>query len=513
MPSTNSVTIRMYGQGVGDCFLLSFPRTGAAEERAHVLIDCGVIGGMPDGPKRMKAVVNDIKQVTAGELDLLVLTHEHWDHASGFVQASEEWQQIKVHTLWTAWTESDDQSGLPGVLKRILDQQRRTLAQLADHALRYGLTDQLDTAVRMMGFLSDGGSEGLAFGAAPGIGDAFEAAKARAEQHVCCEPGDVRPVRGTDAIAYVLGPPRDEARLRQMDPSTRTPQTYGNQLQAMVNARSSFNAFVSTILSNAETAVDDPDVQVWRERSAPFQSFLRVPLASTEVQVARQPETFSGLDAYFDELNDWRRIDNDWLTPAETFALQADHLTNNTSLVLAFELPASDGGDNKVLLFTGDAQVGNWLSWYDIKEWRAVDGARPRQAKPDIVELLGRVAFYKVGHHGSHNATLSTQGVERMPRGEHLMAFVPVSKQVASQLKKWSKMPLEGLLNALSERAPGRVVLPNTSLWPARDPSDAAQLQAIEVRQSADTLPVVVSRDGTRVEDEVPLWVEVTLTC
>src|SRR5262249_48799614 len=169
-------------------------------------------------------------------------------------------------------------------------------------------------------------------------------------------------------------------------------------------------------LSGAETAVDDPDVQVWSERSAPFQSFLRVPLASTEAHLVQQPDTFSGLDAYFDELNDWRRIDNDWLSPAETFALQADHLTNNTSLVLAFELPNSDGADNKVLLFTGDAQVGNWLSWYDIKEWRAVDGARPHQAKPDIGELLGRVALYKVGHHGSHNATLSTQGVECMPR-------------------------------------------------------------------------------------------------
>ena len=33
--------------------------------------------------------------------------------------------------------------------------------------------------------------------------------------------------------------------------------------------------------------------------------------------------------------------------------------TNNSSLVLAFEL----GKGGKVLLFTGDAQRGNWASW------------------------------------------------------------------------------------------------------------------------------------------------------
>jgi len=35
--------------------------------------------------------------------------------------------------------------------------------------------------------------------------------------------------------------------------------------------------------------------------------------------------------------------------------------TNNTSLVLAIELE-----DGDVMLFAGDAQVGNWLSWQDL---------------------------------------------------------------------------------------------------------------------------------------------------
>ena len=43
-------------------------------------------------------------------------------------------------------------------------------------------------------------------------------------------------------------------------------------------------------------------------------------------------------------------------------ALKLDSDTNNTSLVTGFQLEES----NKVLLFPGDAQVGNWLSWEDV---------------------------------------------------------------------------------------------------------------------------------------------------
>src|SRR6185369_8544852 len=119
-----------------------------------------------------------------------------------------------------------------------------------------------------------------------------------------------------------------------------------------------------------------------------------------------------------------------------------------------------------VLLFTGDAQIGNWQSWYDIPAWTPVDGATPSQAKPDIPDLLSRTIFYKVGHHGSHNATLKTDGVMRMRRDGQLTAFVPVSTAVARQVKNWQHMPLDALLDALAQRAPtpGRVVFPNGSV-------------------------------------------------
>ena len=81
-----SVKIRMYRQGLGDCFLISLPRED--DKSFHVLIDCGVILGTP-AQVEDEAVVQNIHATTGGKIDLLVATHEHWDHLSGFMQARE----------------------------------------------------------------------------------------------------------------------------------------------------------------------------------------------------------------------------------------------------------------------------------------------------------------------------------------------------------------------------------------------------------------------------------------
>src|SRR5262245_14585224 len=101
-PREGEVRIRMYGQGLGDCFLLAFPRTHATpavpaadtERPVYVLIDCGVITGTPNASQRMKRIVQDIRLTTRddslppaadgpqGHLDLLILTHEQIGRAS-----------------------------------------------------------------------------------------------------------------------------------------------------------------------------------------------------------------------------------------------------------------------------------------------------------------------------------------------------------------------------------------------------------------------------------------------
>src|SRR3984957_6007545 len=96
--------IRMYRQGLGDCFLVSLKRSGNAPDY-KILIDCGVILGTPDPTTVMTKVVDDIVAVTHGEVDLLLATHEHWDHLSGFIQAAASFERLKVGQVWLAWTE------------------------------------------------------------------------------------------------------------------------------------------------------------------------------------------------------------------------------------------------------------------------------------------------------------------------------------------------------------------------------------------------------------------------
>jgi hypothetical protein len=128
-------------------------------------------------------------------------------------------------------------------------------------------------------------------------------------------------------------------------------------------------------------------------------------------------------------------------------ALDLDSDTNNTSLVLAFEFEKT----GEVLLFVGDAQVGNWLSWADVQF------AVPGRAKPlPAHDLLNRTVFYKVGHHGSHNATLKAGGLELMNR-PGLVAFIPLDRATATA-QRWD-MPAGPLFGALAQKTGKRVVV------------------------------------------------------
>jgi hypothetical protein len=302
-------------------------------------------------------------------------------------------------------------------------------------------------------------------------------------------------------------------------------------LQRLAESRSAFNSFTMPLLgpmllgaSGAAPKSGDEDssgvnpAAEWDlyERSFPFDRTVRVPLEAVEVAVADHPGGYPIFESYRDQVSHWRRIDFDWLDAAETFALQADNLTNNTSLVLAIELPPKRSNDERnVLLFVGDAQVGNWLSWDEIPAWLPQDGATPNQPKPDIGDLLKRTVFYKVGHHGSHNATLKKLGIERMRDDKNLTAFVPVSHPVADKVKGWSEMPLIEMLGPLSLRAYGKVAFPNGNVWPNLDETQLDQERArIGVAISDKTLPPKIRRnketgDDEKLEDAVPLWIQV----
>ncbi len=70
-------------------------------------------------------------------------------------------------------------------------------------------------------------------------------------------------------------------------------------------------------------------------------------------------------------------------------------------------------------------------------------------------DLLPLTVFYKVGHHGSQNATLRDKGLELMNDSD-LVAMIPVDQQWANA-RNWPH-PAEHLLQHLIGKAKGRVL-------------------------------------------------------
>ena len=87
----SKLTLRAYQVGFGDCFLLTFhyPKAKSeADRQRHILIDFGSMQqpkGTPTG--QMRRVAEHIREVCGGEggkLHIVVATHRHKDHISGF---------------------------------------------------------------------------------------------------------------------------------------------------------------------------------------------------------------------------------------------------------------------------------------------------------------------------------------------------------------------------------------------------------------------------------------------
>jgi hypothetical protein len=164
--------VRMYRQGLGDCFLITLSRkTG---KPFFIMIDCGVILGTSDAASKMTQVVDDIIDTTDGHVDLLIATHEHWDHLSGFVQAKDAFSRLIVDDVWLAWTE-DPSDPLANKLRSEYQALRLALAS-ACARLRFGAA-------------SDGIADGMMefFGAAGQgtTGDALQVVKGLANSPWC----------------------------------------------------------------------------------------------------------------------------------------------------------------------------------------------------------------------------------------------------------------------------------------------------------------------------------------
>ena len=435
--SGRRVTVRVYRQGLGDCILVRVKRPG--HDDFKLMIDCGVVLGTPDAGKIMTRVMENLVSDTQEKVDVLAITHEHWDHLSGFTQASDSFDKLGVGAVWVAWTE-DPKDDLADQLRKELGAAKQKLAACANalHAVGDGATASALEDIALMPL-------GAAASSSTSTKDAFDKVKARGNVRICRPTDAPFEIPDANARIYVLGPPHDPKLIRKINPSTANPETYGLSM----TGKGALPLGVVVALDSRDNVAQGPDV------AAPFHARVTIPLdakgrpALFDKQ-ADDGDDWRAIDKFFQDNYvagaDWRRIDGEWLDPATQLALALQSYTNNTSLVLALELGQLGKGD--VLLFAADAQVGNWESW---QAWTCESG----DVKVTGPDLLKRTIFYKVGHHGSHNATLKAHGVEEMDGLK--AAIIPVDEKEALK-KRWGRMPLPDLIAALEKRTPGMIL-------------------------------------------------------
>ncbi|MBB4637070.1 hypothetical protein [Longimicrobium terrae] len=478
VPPAGGVTVRMYRAGHGDCFLLAFAGSVPEEPPVYVLIDCGYKPGSPafihTSPVEIAASILD---ATGGCIDIVVITHEHQDHVNGFTK--DNLIGIHIGEVWMAWTE-DPGDALANQLRDRFNDQLLGLLAARSRLAAQGEEERTRFIDQFLA-LELGGEEDDMDGAA-GAGllmaaqtDPSNSSNKQAMKRVRDRAQNgVRYIRPHEAImplpraagvrAYALGPPRDAAKLRDMDPA-------GDEVfhGAAIPATSAGNYFAAAVASvdghgvspfGARYAVPSTDALT----DARSGEFFKIHYGGPGMAAARAPRGWNEDEVLPDA--EWRRIDNEWLYSADRLALDLNQQTNNASVVLAFEL----GKGGKVLLFAADAQRGNWVSWND-GTW-AEDG-QVISAR----DLLARTVLYKVGHHCSENATLNGGPASEHPslgwmgQGEHRREFTAMITAVrawAEGQNGWDH-PRKAIKDELLRKSSGRVLQTDTSI-PATPP-------------------------------------------
>jgi beta-lactamase superfamily II metal-dependent hydrolase len=367
----------MYNVGFGDAFLVLIPD---GQRQCRVLFDCGSIEASKDMP--MKGIVSQIIEDVTDEdgvarIDVVVATHRHKDHVSGFADVA--WKAVEVKEVWLPWTEHPTDAEA----RRIREMQSRLAlslnASLATAASIDGSAKLLgvarDIAANALMLSNDAAMKTLHSGFAGKPKRRFLPLKGIRSRLI--EPGVLPGVK-----VHVMGPSRDPEVIRDMDPPKG---------ESYLRLRSA--------LAGASSSPPPPFAPEFRLESS-VGEWVFPPWEKDEVARAGSLSELA-------------------------VAVVLDKAVNGTSLMLMIEVGGS------LLLFPGDAQWGTWANVLGDDEWR---------------EMLQRVNFYKIGHHGSHNATPRKFVSDLMP---------PNCCTMASTLtrKIWPEIPRLPLLNGLRKKA------------------------------------------------------------
>jgi hypothetical protein len=352
------VTLFAYQVGFGDCFLLRFRYP---KRDRHVLIDFGSME-LPEGAQagHMRRVAADIAAKCNGQLEVVVATHRHADHISGFATGKAKATPGNViaglhpRLVVQPWTEhpriaKDAQAPMAKKMNaahsaaRALSRMQAAAASISALAQgSYGKALSPRTRQQLT-FIGRDNIKNLK--AVENLMKMGRARNAEAEYvYYGAKTALNRLLPGVKV--HVLGPPTVEQheQVREQNPTNRAEYWH---LQAF------------TLQAVAKDLLGD----------APL-----FPRAQTEPG-GKLPADARWLARRVRDANEEQLLG---------IVRSLDDALNNTSVILLFEVAG------KKLLFPGDAQWENWEYALSREEAR---------------DLLKDVNLYKVGHHGSLNAT------------------------------------------------------------------------------------------------------------
>ncbi len=444
MTNINRCIVRMYRAGTGDCFLLKF--FAGTSRKFTMIIDGGVWQG---SGSYLEHFAENILEASKGEVDLMVITHEHKDHVLMFERCKEIFKKIKIKELWFGWTEKDGDPKVDewkrkyGEKKKALRLAANELRGLIDNgtitSMLVGTQGELELSDARMQFsnvlngfselhMSSEEDDRIYKGALKGmhvIKNELDVEKVR-----YCKQGDIiKNLNNLPGINfYVLGPPNLYEEVREEKGEGNESFQHNKDLDEQ---------------ELFSMAVHNGGNDILSEELLPFERKF----CKSEGESLGKYATYGK----YNELGkEWRKIDENWLFSAGNLALRMNSLTNNLSLALAIEFEES----GKVMLFPGDAEFGSWESWHRIT-W-SQDGTNGKHLTED---LLNRTVFYKVAHHLSHNGTAKSLGLDMM-KHEDLVAMATLDYGNIS--KGWkSTMPNRAIVKSLIEKTKGRLIIMN----------------------------------------------------
>ncbi|GAY16837.1 hypothetical protein [Mycobacterium sp. shizuoka-1] len=403
--------IRMYQVGFGDCFLLTFeyPRALADGRRErHMLVDFGTTR-LPRGLPRLGDTASVILEHTNNELDVLVVTHRHKDHLQGFGDAVSGplTERLKPKLVMRPWTEDPKAAAGAEAPGRGVDARRRLVA-----GIRTG--QELAAAIDQMA-REDGQRD---------LRTAAGRLAAEAEDQVA----NAEAIARLDALAK---------------------KSHRGGIYASFGTKVPFEDFIPGVRCDVlgPPTIEESDRAVLRQReNDPSEFWLDTIESAAASGVAKITA---------DEEKQWDLLTEPgglgsarWLLENLTGQQQqsllrlvrlVDNALNNTSLILLLTV-----GGSRRLLFPGDAQIENWS--FALKKAQEKDRA--------LKEMLAEVDLYKVGHHGSRNATPKTlfgfwnEPATRSRRMTALMSTLPGVHGKSDE----TAVPRETLVTALDRR-------------------------------------------------------------